>query len=156
MSIRGERAQNLVDELLVRLGPYLPPGITVEMARHKKWLSLQRVEPGSERFGPFVVNPGHGERVIAHGGVVGVPGVGPWVPFLPKRLRVKLTVQDALETVLGVAYTDGPRDDIDFAVHVTVDGAWARASYLPPGGYDPADRVRLAPLATSFSHPKPT
>jgi hypothetical protein len=107
VSLRGARAQDLIAEVLLRLDPWLPPGVRVEMTRHNKWLSLQRFAPGSERVGPLVMTPGP-DGHSGHGGVTGGPGVGPWIPFLPKRLRAKLTAQDAVETVLDVAYDTGP------------------------------------------------
>jgi hypothetical protein len=148
VSLRGARAQDLIAEVLLRLDPWLPPGVRVEMTRHEKWLSLQRSAPGGQRVGPLIVTPG-ADGQSGHGGVTGVPGVGPWIPFLPNRLRAKLTAQDAVETVLDVAYDTGPGarpDSTDFAVQARVDGDVVRVSYLPPGGIEPDQRIEIDPI----------
>jgi hypothetical protein len=147
VAVSGVRAQELVAEVLLRINPQLPQGIEVEMTRHRKWLTLQRVAAGDMRVGPFSVTLGP-DQTSGHTGKTAVRAVGAWIPFLPRKLRARLAAQDVVETVLEVAYawTGGSFGELDCDVQARSDGDLVRVSYRRPDETDPTIRVELDPL----------
>jgi len=130
--------------VLERIKPYLPAGVAVEMTHHAKWLTLQRFADGDVRIGSFTFTPGSDGKSMDGEGKTVISGLGSWIPFMPKRLAA----QDAVETVLGVAYQMPGQSpsEVDCDVRAEDDGDVVRVSYVPPGGADPDDRVHLEPI----------
>jgi hypothetical protein len=150
MAVKGVRAQELIAAVLIRVDPHLPPGVHVGMTRHKKWLTLQRCAEGDIRVGPFSATPDAQGRPI-HMGNSAVRALGAWIPFLPRQLSSRLAAQDAVETVLDVAYTvpGSNLGGIVCDVQARSDGDVVRISYRRPG--DEADeRIHLDPIPLSL------
>jgi hypothetical protein len=130
MAVNGVRAQNLLSEVLYGVRPHLPGDIRFEVVRHKKWTTLRRLTGNAA-------------------GAVTVRIIGPPIP-LPRRTSARLTAQDAVETVLSVAYwasgTPYKGAEQDFDVRAVVTGDAVSVSYRPPGADDLDARVELPPI----------
>ena len=85
----------LLTEVLVRLRPHLPGELNIEVTPHHKWTTLRRVDHAEEDLGSA-------QRGSMSG--ISVRSLRPWVPFLPRSLRRRLTAQSAVETVLEIGY----------------------------------------------------
>jgi hypothetical protein len=129
MALSGPRAQALLSEVMSLIRPHLPADVRVEMLAHKKWTTLAQNTPNG-------------------GYALTVRGIGPW-PFLPPRMRARLAAQQAVETVLEVAYwvpDKGRSDQQDFDVRAVITSDEVSVSYRPPG----ADaRIELTPIPLS-------
>jgi hypothetical protein len=143
--MRGNQAVKLLDEVLIRLAPELPTGVHVGLTPHRKWISLQRWTDESTLIGSQYLTPSADGESASMGGLH-VPSLSPWVPFLPRRLKAKLTAQQAVEVALQVAFSEalGGRE-LDFDVRMTTDAVGVHASYRPLDAAKP--RVQLAPLS---------
>jgi hypothetical protein len=156
----------LLNDVLVRLRPHLPEGVDVEITPHGKWTSLQRVDVGSIKLGPLsmkVSSDGSGRPVAGTIAARAVRSLRPWVPFLPRGRRQRLTAQCAVEVLLDVAYdpsggarsehgdsaSDGWRfsfkdqADIRFAVKAVTRSTGVAVSFRPPTSQA---RVELTPI----------
>ena len=144
--MRGAQAQRLMDEVLSRLEPELPSGVRVAVTAHRKWISLQRRTDDSTLVGTYYVTPSpDGESASIE--ELDLPSLSPWVPFLPRKLKAKLTAQQAVESALEVAFSErlgssGP--ELHFDVQMSADDAGVSVSYQPLDAARP--RVQLAPL----------
>ena len=133
VAVTGVRAQELIFEVLSRLDAVLPAGRHVAMTRHAKWLTLEHREP-------FTPEGGGGYYSTS------IRGLGAWIPFLPARVSSRLAAQQAVESVLDVAYAGGQGwkpGSIDFAVLAKVDGDSVNVSYRPPEMVAADERVQL-------------
>ncbi len=140
MAVTGVRAQELISEVLNRLEPLLPAGRHVTMTRHAKWLTL-------EHRVPFTPQGGGGQYGMS------IRGLGVPIPFLPVHVRARLAAQQAVESVLDVAYAEGQDwkpGSIDFAVKATVEGDTVHVSYRPPGEISADERIHLGPIPLSL------
>src|SRR4051794_34718919 len=91
----AQATARLLTEVLIRLRPHVPDELDIEVTPHRKWTTLRRVD----RFDDDLGRPQRGST-----SGISVRSHRPWVPFLPRSLRRRLTAQSAVETVLDIAY----------------------------------------------------
>jgi hypothetical protein len=103
--IRGLKAQVAVRAVLAAVADLMPTGVSLAVAGGENLWTLRRVSgDGSEDLRNVLQVeqiPGEGVE-ISTAGPVPVFGIGPWIPFLPSFLDVKLTAEDALEFIQEV------------------------------------------------------
>jgi hypothetical protein len=92
----AQATARLLTEVVARLRPHVPDELNIEVTPHRKWTTLRRAE--------LVVDGDRGRPQRGSISGITVRSLRPWVPFLPRNLRGRLTAQDAVETVLDIAY----------------------------------------------------
>ena len=115
MAVKGAQARALLQTLLDAVSDLVPAGVDIKVsgdggACHLQASSFVRPDQVS-RQGPFGG---------ATSGASAALGLGPWVPFLPRKVAAKLTVQDALETIQDTisSVTENPWPGAEYKVRV--------------------------------------
>ena len=146
----------LLEDVLARLQAELPDHVGIEIKPHRKWTTLQRADNGAAKVGPIKVSKyidESGDPPSLVGAGVAVRSLRPWVPFMSRSLRRRLTAQSAVEIVLDLAYVplDRPTSEephskqqsLKFDVKAVDEPDGVVVSYRPPGA---PSRVTLSPI----------
>jgi hypothetical protein len=121
VAVRGEEARSLLQRLLDAVADDLPTDVTVRITGEGRRCCLEAWRKPQVHKGVAVPA---GEVTI-----VAAPfGLGPWVPFLPRKTAARLTAADALELVQDVVSTASgwPWPSITAAVHAEADDRGVR------------------------------
>ena len=121
MAVKGPRARALLQALLDAVSDLVPGDVDIAATGHGRGCHLQ-----ASRF----AEPSQISTEDPFGGAISgasaTLGLGPWVPFLPRQVAAKLTVQDALETIQDaistVARTPWPGPDYKVRVDAQPSG----------------------------------
>jgi hypothetical protein len=109
------------------LQPHLPPGVHVKLTPHTRWTTIQRADDGSTDIDGIHVNVDEDARTFSASGSA-VRGLGAWIPFLPPALRRRLAAQDAITTIVSVAFAG-----LDAKLPFIIDGLTVEVSSTPEG-----------------------
>jgi hypothetical protein len=145
------RAQRLLAAVIERLSPHLAEGVAVELRTAERSIVLQRVAAGEIRNGPWITGTDDAGLPTLRGGGSYLRGVGTWLPFVPRETAIRLAAEDAVTTVLHVAYPRGKLRDkpYDFVVAATVAADSVRVSYRDPTARGDR-RIMLEPIPISL------
>jgi hypothetical protein len=132
-------------EVIRQLGEQIPKSVKLEVRgsglgyslHYEAWRWDLVVEPDDERYERIRRRmkspPLDGETLVLPSsttlGTIDAPlGVGPWVPFLPKAVAMKLTMVDVVESVQSAvtAATKAPWPGRGFRVRAEQDGEVVR------------------------------
>jgi hypothetical protein len=121
VAVRGAKARRLLLQLLDGVATALPADVTVHVSG-----SGRRCILTAQRAYQHAANvPPAGPVRLATVTKLRAPlGIGPWVPFLPRRLAARRTAIAALEMIQDVVSTahGWPWPDLGFDVHAADDG----------------------------------
>jgi hypothetical protein len=140
VAVSGTRAYRLLEHVLAELEPHLPEGVHIEITPHRRWTTVQR----SADAGPVTAD---GADLSPSSYSIGVRALGTGLPVFPLDIRRRLAAQDAVETLLDVAYANlGSRthDAPDMLVRAATHADGVLVSYTAPER--PTDRVELGPI----------
>jgi hypothetical protein len=144
-------AARAIEAVFQELRPHLPDGAGIQLSPRRKWTVVQRADSGSENVMGLFVHVDEQDVQTAPASQLSsaqfVRGLGPWVPFLPRRLRRRLTAQSTLDLLLRIFYDPQPEDGFHRSVQYSVKSSLGKngitLSYTLPGS---SSEVGLRPL----------
>jgi hypothetical protein len=151
VSLKGQDAERVCLEVLRQLGDRLPPDFKIKI--DGGYLSTSKGPqptetfrtgaPGYEearrhlgRHAPLDDRPIH-EKVLAHdSGTWAIFGFGAWIPFVPRKLAIKLAYIDVVETIQDFVSSESgaPWPGEGFEVRAEPDGDAVRLWFEDKSG----------------------